>query len=411
MPRRPLDGAVVQDATTACPPRRHLTIIAGWLLFSKTARLPPALHLWAASCARLTHATCRLLLVHSDHDARFAPPSIDVLQQTAWRGEHVRPSAVLPCAGLGLLPQVAVTLLNTSRLNALLAQLGLRVSAERWDTGHKMGALKPLYADLLYAVGEHLLAGSSHWAWTDLDLVLGARLARYACLPNASMPVTVFQTSGWRSPTASGQFTMLPNARWARQLWRSSPQRSWLELERYFDFDELAFGSHLHNTTRVHAAVDGMDDIELGVPQSTPFRSRPKDQLRELRFTRGRACAGAPCTLSKPTMHKAQPTGAAPCGEESAVLNLRNSMKFAGSNKLCDELRRFSAAADADAMEWNAGCVGSIGKRRESTSQEKRSKSWFTQQNAAARAGCARGIDGAVSCAAYVWRPNFRAPV
>ena len=91
------------------------------------------------------------------------------------------------------------------------------------------------------------------------------------------------------------------------------------------------------------------------------------------------------------------------------MFNLRNSMKFAGSNKLCDELRRFSAAADADAMEWNAGCVGSIGKRRESTSQEKRSKSWFTQQNAAARAGCARGIDGAVSCAASA-QPAARPP-
>ena len=93
-----------------------------------------------------------------------------------------------------------------------------------------------------------------------MDIVLGVRLHRYVCLRDANLPVTVFSSFGWRSPTASGQLTMLPNEPWARQLWRGSPERAWLESTRYYNFDELAFGAHLHTSTRVRAVVDGGDD-------------------------------------------------------------------------------------------------------------------------------------------------------
>lgn len=327
----------------------RLAVIAIYSVMSP--ELPVDVNLWAASCRRVkAFADCWLLLVHSTHKATM-------------RGREA-----IQCGAESALRGVRVLHTNGTGFDALAARVGLSVTSSSWEAPNQMGAFKPLTADLL----EHLQPGSlepySHWAWSDIDLILGRKLHYYLC---ATTPVAFYHTDGWSPPTASGQLTMFPNTQATRQLWRSSPLRWQLEHKHYWNFDELAFGQHLQRSFPVIPAADVASDRPLGVRNARVFKTSPSLQLRSVRVAAdGRICLGMPCTIDKNEMHRARPD-TPECAEEWAAASIRFSMRYAKMRMpdLCEAIRRYAAPSEmtqgkranagplAGQLDWWVGCV------------------------------------------------------
>jgi hypothetical protein len=115
--------------------------------------------------------------------------------------------------------------------------------------GRKFIDFKPMYGALAYELG-YLRNNdtTTHWAWTDVDGVIGAKLHEVTRMPSNLTTITFYGKDMWVEPTLAGQITAFANTEEGRNVWRKVPAEKLvpiIEFEGSTVFDEIGMAELL----------------------------------------------------------------------------------------------------------------------------------------------------------------------
>ena len=363
----------------------RVAAIALWGFWTPQAKLPAYMQLWAHSChQQRAWLSCFLIAVH-DGELLSGVNETQVLPQE--------------CPQMSAFPaSVRIVALSFAEIAAVTEIAGVRVDLNasmpprmKGDRVRKTADLKPLSGYLAHAaVG---LDGFSHWALTEPDLMIGAKMRDYI-EDNSSAIVSFFHHDSLRPPAVSGQFVLHPNTEVTRTLWaRAHPQAlRMLRLPIYKVFDEVGYATAVFRKERhglpVRSVIDSTsDDGMQGPPFKTQMPTLKKEMFRRA-FYRGDGvvCVGSTCPFREDTRMQAvfsidvaakgnRGLDGERCYIENAFLNIRFSSRhlnprarpanadfgeYPDLGTRCHRIEAYVRARPGRAG-WDLGCVASTG--------------------------------------------------